>query len=390
MDTSFGNDSGAEGAGAQGARPSFSLQQLLKVMVEKGASDLHITAGSAPLLRIDGHMIPLKLPPLTPSQTKALAYEKLTEEQKISFEKSNELDFAFSMKRVARFRGNLFVQRGCVSACFRFIPYQVMSFEELGLPPILSEIGSKAKGLILITGATGSGKSTTLAAMIDKINKEQRLHIITIEDPIEYVHIHQRSIINQREVGADTEGFRQALKYVLRQDPDVVLLGEMRDLETVEAALTIAETGHLVLATLHTNSAVQAINRVIDVFPPHQQSQIRAQLSFTLAAVVTQALLPNAKGPGRCLAMEVMVPNAAIRNLIREDKLHQVYSQMQMGQSGSGMQTMNQSLHDLLVRGMISTEDGFAHSNDPAELTAMVEGGTRGPGQQPKAAVKYR
>jgi twitching motility protein PilT len=388
MDTSYGNDSG-EGAGAQGARPGFSLQQLLKVMVEKGASDLHITAGSAPLLRIDGHMIPLKLPPLTPSQTKALAYEKLTEEQKISFEKNNELDFAFSMKRMARFRGNLFVQRGCVSAVFRFIPYQVLSFDELGLPPILAEISSKAKGLILITGATGSGKSTTLAAMIDKINKEQRMHIITIEDPIEYVHIHQRCIINQREVGADTEGFRQALKYVLRQDPDVVLLGEMRDLETVEAALTIAETGHLVLATLHTNSAVQAINRVIDVFPPHQQSQIRAQLSFTLAAVVTQALLPNAKGPGRCLAIEVMVPNAAIRNLIREDKLHQIYSQMQMGQSGSGMQTMNQSLHDLLSRGMISSEDAFAHTNDPEELRSMIEGRSVGI-QQPKAAVKYR
>ena len=265
-----------------------------------------------------------------------------------------------------------------MSAVYRFIPYQVMSFEELGLPPILADLCGKAKGLILITGPTGSGKSTTLAAMIDKINREQRLHIMTIEDPIEYVHVHQRSVINQREVGADTASFKHALKYALRQDPDVVLLGEMRDLETVEAALTIAETGHLVLATLHTNSAVQSINRVIDVFPPHQQPQIRAQLSFTLAAVVTQVLLPNAQGPGRALALEVMVPNAAIRNLIREDKLHQIYSQMQMGQAGSGMQTMNQSLHDLFARGAISIEDAYGKSNDVDELRTMIEGKTAG------------
>jgi twitching motility protein PilT len=368
---------------AAAGRPQFTLQQLLKVMVEKGASDLHVTAGSAPLLRIDGHIIPLKLPQLTPSHSKALAYEVLSEEQKIAFEKNNELDFAFSMKKVARFRGNLFVQRGCVAAVFRFIPYQVMTFEELGLPQILSDICQKAKGLILVTGATGSGKSTTLAAMIDKLNAEQRLHILTVEDPIEYVHVHKRCLVNQREVGADTERFSVALKYVLRQDPDVVLVGEMRDLETVEAALTIAETGHLVLATLHTNSAVQSINRVIDVFTPHQQSQVRAQLSFTLVAVVTQVLLPNAQGPGRALALEVMVPNPAIRNLIREDKLHQVYSQMQMGQAGSGMQTMNQSLHDLFTRGVISGEDAFAKSNDVDELRMMIEGsgGARTPGK---------
>jgi len=357
------------------ANPGFTLQQLLKVMVEKGASDLHITAGQAPLLRIDGSIIPLKLPALTPSHAKALTYEVLSEEQKIKFEKNNELDFSFSMKRIARFRGNMFVQRGCVAGVFRFIPYSVMTFEELGLPQILADLCDKAKGLILVTGATGSGKSTTLAAMIDKINTEKRMHIITVEDPIEYVHMHKRCIINQREVGADTTTFTTALKYVLRQDPDVVLLGEMRDLETMEAALTIAETGHLVMATLHTNSAVQSINRMIDVFPPHQQSQIRAQLSFTLAAVCTQVLLPNAKGPGRCLGLEVMVPNAAIRNLIREDKLHQIYSQMQMGQQGSGMQTMNQALYDLFTRGMISNEHAFAHSNDPAELKMMVEGG---------------
>ncbi|MEQ9323016.1 MAG: type IV pilus twitching motility protein PilT [Polyangiaceae bacterium] len=357
-----------------GGRPQFTLQQLLKVMVEKGASDLHITAGSAPLLRIDGHIIPLKLPQLSPSQAKALAYEVLSEEQKITFEQSSELDFAFSMKKVARFRGNLFVQRGCVAAVFRFIPYQVMTFDELGLPPVLSEICNKAKGLILVTGATGSGKSTTLAAMIDKLNTEQRLHIITVEDPIEYVHVHKRCLINQREVGADTESFPKALKYILRQDPDVVLVGEMRDLETVEAALTIAETGHLVFATLHTNSAVQSINRIIDVFPPHQQGQVRAQLSLTMAAVVTQALIPNAKGPGRCLSLEVMVPNAAIRNLIREDKLHQIYSQMQMGQGESGMQTMNQSLYDLYTRGMITLDDAMAYSGDFDELRSMIEG----------------
>jgi twitching motility protein PilT len=369
-------------------RPAFTLQQLLKVMVEKGASDLHITAGQAPLLRIDGQVIPLKLPALAPSQAKALCYEVLSEEQKIKFEKTNELDFAFSMKRVARFRGNLFVQRGCVAAVFRFIPYNTLTFDELGLPPIMAEISNKSKGLVLVTGATGSGKSTTLAAIIDKINSERRAHIITVEDPIEYVHTHKRSIINQREVGSDTETFTKALKYVLRQDPDVVLLGEMRDLETIEAALTIAETGHLVFATLHTNSAVQSINRVIDVFPPHQQPQVRAQLSFTLTAVITQCLIPNAQGPGRCLAIEVMIPNAAIRNLIREDKLHQIYSQMQMGQTGSGMCTLNQSLHDLYSRGMISGEEAFAHTNEADELRAMIEGRAQGFKQQ--APPKYR
>jgi len=352
----------------------FSLQQLLKVMVEKGASDLHVTAGQAPLLRIDGAVIPLKLPKLSPNDTKRLCYEVLTEEQKIKYEKNKELDFSFGMKKVARFRGNLYVQRGCVGGAFRFIPYQVMGFEELGLPMVLSDVCRTSKGLILVTGPTGSGKSTTLAAMIDQINEEQRQHIITIEDPIEYVHSHKRCIINQREVGADTDGFTIALKHVLRQDPDVVLIGEMRDLETVEAALTIAETGHLVFATLHTNSCVQSITRIIDVFPSHQQSQVRLQLSFVMRAVCTQALLPRANGPGRCLAVEIMVPNAAIRNLIREDKLHQVYSQMQVGQQDSGMQTMNQSLHDLYTRGMISLDEAFVYSGDIDELRGMIEG----------------
>ncbi len=362
-------------------RPSFSLQQLLKVMVEKGASDLHITAGQAPLLRIDGQVIPLKLPQLSPSQAKSLCYEVLTEEQKIKFEKTNELDFAFSMKRVARFRGNLFVQRGCVAAVFRFIPFRILTFEELGLPQVMADVCTRAKGLVLVTGATGSGKSTTLAAMIDKINNDVRGHIITIEDPIEYVHAHKRCIVNQREIGADTESFKKALKYVLRQDPDVVLVGELRDLETIEAALTIAETGHLVFGTLHTNSAIQSINRIIDVFPPHQQPQVRAQLSFTLTGVITQCLIPQANGPGRCLAVEVLMPNAAIRNLVREDKLHQIYSQMQVGQQGSGMCTLNQSLYDLFSRGMISQEEAFSHANEADELRMMIEGRTAAPGR---------
>jgi twitching motility protein PilT len=357
-----------------GARPNFTLQQLLKVMVEKGASDLHLTTGQAPLLRIDGQVIPLKLGALVPHHVKALIYEVLSEEQKIKFEQKSELDFSFSMKRIARFRGNVFMQRGCIAGVFRFIPYQVMTFEELGLPPVFEDISNRTKGLVLVTGPTGSGKSTTLAAIIDKVNTERRSHIMTIEDPIEYVHQHKRCIVNQREVGADTDSFKIALKHVLRQDPDVVLVGEMRDLETIEAALTIAETGHLVFATLHTNSAISSINRVIDVFPPHQQSQVRAQLSFTLTAVCTQALLQNAQGPGRCMAIEVLIPNAAIRNLIREDKLHQIYSQMQVGQEGTGMQTMNQSLYDLYARGLITGEDAFAYSNDQDELRNMVEG----------------
>ena len=266
------------------------------------------------------------------------------------------------------------MQRGAVGGAFRQIPFKIMSFEELGLPPVAAEIANRPRGLVLVTGPTGCGKSTTLASIVDKINSEQRLHIMTIEDPIEYLHTHKMSIVNQREVGADTASFKDALKYILRQDPDVVLVGEMRNLETVEAALTIAETGHLVFATLHTNSAISSINRIIDVFPPHQQSQIRAQLSFTLAAVMTQVLLPRASGPGRVLAMEIMVPNNAIKNLIREDKLHQIYSQMQVGQGGSGMQTMNQALHGLYLRRVITLEQAMAHSGDADELRAMLDG----------------
>jgi len=356
----------------------YNLQQLLRAMVEKGASDMHITAGSPPVLRIDGSVVPLKLPPLSKADSKQLCYEMLTDEQREAFEAKNELDLSFPLRNVSRFRANVFVQRGAVAAAFRQIPFKILSFDELGLPKVVADIANKPRGLVLVTGATGSGKSTTLASIIDKINTEQRLHIMTIEDPIEYLHGHKLSIVNQREVGADTASFKDALKYVLRQDPDVVLIGEMRTLETIEAALTIAETGHLVFATLHTNSAVSSINRIIDVFPAYQQAQVRAQLSFTLVAVLTQTLLPRASGPGRALAMEVMIPNAAIRNLIREDKLHQIYSQMQMGQAGSGMQTMNQALAALCQRRAISNETALEASSDPDELRATLDG-TRAP-----------
>ncbi|MCC6646822.1 MAG: type IV pilus twitching motility protein PilT [Polyangiaceae bacterium] len=359
-----------------------NLHQLLKAMIEKGASDMHITTGSPPLLRIDGSVVPLKLPPLSPVDTKALCYSILTEEQKIHFEKHNELDLSFGVKNLSRFRANIFMQRGAVSGALRAIPFKILSFDELGLPVIISELAAKPRGLVLVTGATGSGKSTTLASIIDKINTETRQHIMTIEDPIEYLHPHKLCVVNQREIGADTESFKTALKYVLRQDPDVVLVGEMRDLETIEAALTIAETGHLVFATLHTNSCAQTINRIVDVFPPHQQQQIRAQLSFSLAGVVTQQLLARHNAPGRVLALEIMVPNAAIRNLIRENKISQIYSQMQVGQEKFGMQTMNQSLFSLFSRRMISQEDAIGRSSEPDELRMMMDGRTPGPGAQ--------
>ena len=357
-----------------GAELRVNLHQLLKAMIEKGASDMHITTASPPLLRIDGQIMPLKLPPLGPVETKQLCYSILTEEQKIQFEKTSELDLSFGVKGLSRFRANVYVQRGAVAGAFRTIPFKMLSFEELGLPQNVADLAQKPSGLVLVTGPTGSGKSTTLAAMIDKINSEQRLHILTVEDPIEYLHPHKLSIVNQREVGTDTEGFKTALKYVLRQDPDVVLVGEMRDLETIEAALTISETGHLVFATLHTNSAVSTINRIIDAFPPHQQDQIRAKLSFVLQAVVSQQLVPRADGPGRALALEVMIPNAGIRNLIREGKIHQVYSQMQMGQDRHGMQTLNQSLYALYRSKTITLEDAQMRSVEPDELRMMVEG----------------
>jgi twitching motility protein PilT len=315
----------------------------------------------------------LKLPPLGPVETKQLCYSVLTEEQRKQFETTKELDLSFGVKGLSRYRANLFMQRGAVSAAFRAIPFKILTFDELGLPQSVAELAARPRGLVLVTGPTGSGKSTTLAAIIDKINEETRQHIMTIEDPIEYLHAHKRCLVNQREVGHDTMSFKGALKYVLRQDPDVVLVGEMRDLETIEATLTIAETGHLVFATLHTNSAVQSINRMIDVFPPHQQAQIRAQLSFVLEGVMSQLLLPRAGSAGRALALEVLMPNAAVRNLIREDKVHQIYSQMQIGQGKHGMQTMNQSLYSLLARRHITLEEAMGHSPDQEELKAMLE-----------------
>jgi twitching motility protein PilT len=357
-----------------------NLHQLLKAMIEKGASDLHVTTSTPPQLRIDGKLVPLKMPPLSPPETKQLCYSILTDAQKHKFEETNELDLSFGVRGLSRFRANIFTQRGAVAGAFRAIPYKIRSFEDLGLPKVITELVRKPRGLILVTGPTGSGKSTTLASMIDFINTERNEHIVTIEDPIEYLHPHKNCVVNQREVGADTKSFQNALKYILRQDPDVVLVGEMRDLETIEAALTVSETGHLCFATLHTNSAVQTINRIVDVFPPYQQSQVRAQLSFVLEGVLCQALIPRANGPGRAMALEVMVPNPAIRNLIREDKIHQMYSQMQIGQDKFGMQTMNQSLASLYTRRMISLEDAMGRSSDGEELKNLIgQGGGAAP-----------
>jgi twitching motility protein PilT len=350
-----------------------SIYDLLKTMIERGASDLHITTASPPRLRVDGKLVPLDLPALSPAETKALCYSILTDSQKHKFEENNELDLSFGVKGLSRFRGNIFMQRGAVAGAFRTIPFEIKTFQDLGLPEVVNELVKKPRGLILVTGATGSGKSTTLAAMVDRINSERYDHIITVEDPIEYLHGHKKCLINQREVNADTTSFRAALRYVLRQDPDVVLIGEMRDLETIEAALTVAETGHLTLATLHTNSAVQTINRVIDVFPPHQQEQIRVQLSFVLEGILAQQLIPKKNGKGRVLAIELLVPNPAIRNLIREDKIHQLYSMMQTGQARFGMQTMNQSLIDLYQKGHLSYEDAIARSPVPEELITMLQ-----------------
>jgi len=349
-----------------------NLHQLLKAMIEKGASDLHITTGSPPQLRIDGKLVPLKTPPLTPVDTKQLCYSILTDAQKHRFEEDNELDLSFGVKNLSRFRSNIFMQRGAVAGAFRTIPFKILTFQELGLPPVVNEIAAKPRGLVLVTGPTGSGKSTTLASILDKVNDDRHEHIVTIEDPIEYLHPHKNCIVNQREVGADTDSFKRALKYILRQDPDVVLIGEMRDLETIEAALIVSETGHLAFATLHTNGCVQSINRVLDVFPPYQQSQVRAQLSFVLQGVLSQVLMPKATGAGRVLALEIMIPNPAIRNLIREDKVHQIYSQMQVGQAKYGMQTLNQCLASLFQRRLISLEEAMGRSSDQDELRNML------------------
>jgi twitching motility protein PilT len=354
----------------QAASPG--IHQLLKAMVDQGSSDLHITTGTPPQIRINGHMVPLKLPPMQPAETKQLCYSILTDAQKRKFEEENELDFSFGVKGLARFRGNVFMQRGALAGVFRLIPFKILTFDDLDLPPVVRSISRKPRGLVLVTGPTGSGKSTTLAAMIDAINSERHEHIVTIEDPIEFIHPHKKCIVNQREVGADTVSFKRAIKSILRQDPDVVLIGELRDLETIEAALTIAETGHLCFATLHTNSCVQTINRIVDVFPTNQQQQVRTQLSFVLEGVLSQSLISRADGKGRAMALEVMVPNMAIRALIRDDKVHQLYSQMQMGQEKYGMQTMNQALFMLFHKKQITMDDALMRTSEPDELRQMI------------------
>jgi twitching motility protein PilT len=344
-------------------------------MLEMGGSDLHVTNNSAPQVRVDGKLRQLDMPPLTAVETKQIAYSVLTDNQKHRFEENLELDFSFGIKNLARFRANVFMQRGSVAAVYRTIPYEILGFKQLGLPPVVSQICERPRGLVLVTGPTGSGKSTTLAAMLDKVNKERAEHIVTIEDPIEYLHNHQKCLVNQRELHADTHSFPNALRSVLREDPDVVLIGEMRDLETIESALRIAETGHLTFATLHTNSAAQTINRVVDVFPAHQQPQIRAQLSFVLEGILCQSLLPRASGTGRVLAMEILIPNSAIRNLIREDKIHQIYSSMQTGQEKHGMQTFNQSLATLYFQKQITLQLALSMSSNPDELQDMINRG---------------
>jgi twitching motility protein PilT len=351
-----------------------NLPELLKKVVELEGSDLHITTQTPPQIRVHGHLQRVEGTDMTPAETKQLAYSVLTDAQKKRFEETLELDFSFGIKGLARFRCNMFNQRGAVAAVYRLIPEKIRGFNDLGLPPVLANLAERPRGLVLVTGPTGSGKSTTLAAMIDKINKERKDHILTIEDPIEFVHQHQGCLVNQREVHSDTQSFTSALRAALREDPDIVLIGEMRDLETVEAALRIAETGHLTFGTLHTNSAAQTINRIIDVFPSHQQSQIRTQLSLVLEGIVCQALLPKIGG-GRVCSLEIMIPTPAIRNLIREDKIHQIYSAMQTGQDKFGMQTANQSLASLYMKKLVTLEHAMNASSNKDELQEMINRG---------------
>jgi twitching motility protein PilT len=351
---------------------AFRIDEIAKAAVEMKSSDIHITAGTPPTVRVDGKLMPIPgYPPMTPKDTQALIYSFMNEKQKKTFEEKKELDFSFGIKGIGRFRVNVFYQRGTVAAALRRIPYEIKPMEELGLIPKVKDLCHLSMGLVLVTGPTGSGKTTTLASMIDYINTNFPHHIITIEDPVEYIYQHKKSVIAQREVGTDTDSFALALKYALREDPDVILVGEMRDLETIRAALTAAETGHLVFGTLHTNTAVQTINRIINVFPMEEQDQIRTELSFVLQGVISQRLLPKIGG-GRVLIHEVLVPNTAIRNLIRENKIHQIYGLMQTGQAESGMQTMNQSLIKALRNKLITPEDALRASPDPEELKRLM------------------
>lgn len=368
------------------------LSDLLRLMVESGGSDLHITTNSPPRIRVHGELKPCEdLPALGPAESQQLCYSILTDAQKHRFEENLELDFSFGIKNVARFRGNLFHQRGAVAGVFRVIPFEIKTFEQLGLPAILRKLCEKPRGLILVTGPTGSGKSTTLATMLDLINSTRHEHMITIEDPIEFIHPHKKCLVNQREVNSDTHSFSNSLRAALREDPDVVLIGEMRDLETIEAALRIAETGHLTFGTLHTNSAASTINRIIDVFPAHQQAQIRAQLSMVMEGIICQSLLPRSDGKGRVMAMEILVPNAAIRNLVREDKIHQIYSAMQTGQERYGMQTFNQSLYTLFQQKLIGLETALGRSSNKDELQDMINrGASAGPARSPVQGVPAR
>ena len=369
---------------------ALTLSDLLKRMLEMGGSDLHVTTNTPPQIRVHGHLVPLDLPQLTPSETKQLAYSVMTDAQKHRFEETFELDFSFGLKGLARFRANVFNQRGATAAVLRIIPFEIKSFNQLGLPAVVTKLCDKPRGLVLVTRPTGSGKSTTLAAMIDKINAERHEHILTIEDPIEFVHMNKNCVVNQRELHADTKSFSDALRAALREDPDVVLIGEMRDLETIESALRIAETGHLTFGTLHTNSAISTITRIIDVFPAHQQPQIRAQLSLVLEGILCQSLLPRSDNKGRAMCMEVLIPNAAVRNLIREDKIHQIYSSMQSGQDKFGMQTFNQALATLYFQKQITLDVALARSSNQDELQEMINRGANLLSRQAPAASMAR